>query len=204
MTPTDLLAENRKLWREATHHPFLNGVRDGRLPGSAFERWLVQDYHFVEGLVRAQARILAGAPRPDLEVLVAGLKAAVDELAWFAQTAKARGVTLQAPVHPTCRAYTDFLQALTYNPYPVQITALWAIERAYVDAWTTAREGEAAYREFVEHWTNPSFHSYVTRLEEAARRTLAAASKLEDQMAAEAFRWVARHEAAFWQIGSNS
>jgi thiaminase/transcriptional activator TenA len=202
MTPTDLLTGHRELWQEATHHPFLDGVRDGRLPGSAFDRWLVQDYHFVEALVRTQARILAGAPRKDLEVLSAGVKAGVDELAWFAQTARTRGVTLQTPVHLTCRAYVNFLYALTYDRYVVQITAVWAIERAYLDAWTTARGGEDTYGEFVEHWTNPAFQAYVTDLEGAAHHALVAATSLENQAAAEAFRSVARYEAAFWEIGA--
>ncbi len=203
MTPTDLLTGHRELWQDATHHPFLDGVRDGRLPGSAFDRWLVQDYHFVEALVRTQARILAGAPRKDLAVLSAGVKAGVDELAWFAQTARTRDVTLQAPLHLTCRAYINFLHALTYDPYVVQITALWAIERAYLDAWTTARGGEDIYREFVEHWTNPAFHDYVRGLEDAAHHALIAATSLENQAVSDAFRWVARYEAAFWEIGAD-
>ncbi len=202
MTPSDLLIGHQEFWQEATHHPFLDGVRDGRLPGSAFDRWLVQDYHFVEALVRTQARILAGAPRKDLEVLSAGVKAGADELAWFAQTARTRGVTLQIPLHQTCREYVNFLHALTYDLYVVQITAVWAIERAYFDAWMTARGSEGPYREFVEHWTNPVFQAYVSGLEDAAQLALGAATSLENQAASEAFRAVARYEAAFWEIGA--
>jgi len=182
------------------HHPFLRGVHDGRLPQAAFDRWLVQDYHFVEALVRAQARVLACAPIRDFAVLVGGLSAGVDELKWFSQQAEGRGLPLPVSLHPTCRAYADFLQALTYNSYAVQITALWAVERAYLDAWSTVRGGALTYHDFIEHWTTQEFHTYVHALEDAAGRALASTGALESTMATEAFQWVARYEAAFWQI----
>lgn len=200
MTPAGLLTTYQDLWRDATQHVFLDEVRAGRLPAPAFDQWLVQDYHFVEALVRAQARILA---RRDLEVLSAGVKATVDELAWFAHTTDARGVTLQTALHPACHAYTTFLHALTYDAYVVQITALWAVERAYLDAWRRARGAEGTYRDFVEHWTSPAFQAYVRGLEDAAHAALERATDLEQQAAASAFRWVAQYEAAFWGIGAN-
>ena len=38
-------------------------------------------------------------------------------------------------MHPTTRAYCDFLLALTYSGYPAQITAIWALERTYLESW---------------------------------------------------------------------
>ena len=83
MKTRDLIASEEVLWHAATHHPFLDGVRDGSLGPGAFSRWLVQDYHFALALTRAEARYLANAPREDFEVLVRGLEAMVAELAWF-------------------------------------------------------------------------------------------------------------------------
>jgi len=50
----------------------------------------------------------------------------VAELAWFEEKAKERSLKLASAVHPTARAYVDYLLATTYAPYPVQLTALWA------------------------------------------------------------------------------
>jgi thiaminase len=53
---------------------------------------------------------------------VGGVVATVGELGWFEEMAAGRGLALDAPMHPTTRAYCDFLLALTYSGYPAQIT----------------------------------------------------------------------------------
>lgn len=196
MRAAQLIEAEPGLWEAATRHPFLDGVRDGTLEEAAFARWLSQDYPFGVALTRAQARYLAAAPREDLGLLAGGVQAMVAELDWFEAMAAERGVDLRVPLHPTARAYIDYLLALTYAPYSVQLTALWALERAYLDAWRGARPGAPGFREFVEHWTNEGFASYVDALEGAADRVLAHAGEAER----EAFRTVARYERDFWQM----
>jgi thiaminase/transcriptional activator TenA len=196
VTAQALIESEAELWEAATHHPFLDGVRDGTLPAEAFGRWLAQDYHFGAALTRAEGRYLAGAPREDLALLAAGIQAMVAELEWFEQKAAEREIELGAPLHPTARAYVDYLFALCDRPYSVQLTALWALERAYLDAWRGARPGAGAYREFVEHWTNEDFAAYVAALEAATSRALGQDPDAER----EAFRQVARLERAFWAM----
>ena len=200
MTAQKLIESEAELWRAATHHPFLDGVRDGTLPAEDFARWLVQDYQFGAALTRVEARYLAGAPREDRALLAAGVQAMVAELDWFEQKAAERGLHLGAPLHPTARAYSDYLYALCDRPYSVQLTALWALERAYLDAWRGARPGAEAFREFVEHWTNDAFAAYVAALEAATSRVLGQNADAER----EAFRQVARRERAFWEMASGS
>jgi thiaminase/transcriptional activator TenA len=192
----DLIAGDVVLWHAATHHPFLDRVRNGRLGPDAFSRWLVQDYHFALALTRAEARYLANAPRSDFEVLLQGMQGMVAELAWFERKAKEAALELTAPMHPTARAYADYLQAITHESYAVQLTALWTLERAYLDAWRTALPGASLYREFVEHWTNPAYADWVGRLEAAADRALERGGQAER----DAFRWIARYERDFWQM----
>jgi thiaminase/transcriptional activator TenA len=69
MKTKDLIQGDAELWHAATHHAFLDEVRNGTLAPSAFTRWLSQDYHFAMALTRTQARTLASAPREDLELL---------------------------------------------------------------------------------------------------------------------------------------
>ncbi len=200
MTPQKLIESEAELWRAATHHPFLDGVRDGTLPPEEFACWLVQDYQFGAALTRVEARYLAAAPREDLALLSAGVQAMVAELDWFEQKAAERELHLGAPLHATARAYIGYLYALCDQPYSVQLTALWALERAYLDAWRGARPGAEAFREFVERWTNDAFATYVAALEAATSRVLGHNADAER----EAFRQVARYERAFWEMASES
>ena len=135
MTADALVSRHTTDWRAATVHPFLAGVRDGSVPEDCFDRWLAQDYLFAQVLVRAQSRIAAAAPFADVGLLAGGVVATVGELGWFEQMAARRGVVLDAPMHPATRAYCDFLLALTYCGYPAQITAIWAVERTYLESW---------------------------------------------------------------------
>lgn len=198
MKAAELLARHVDSWRGATRHPFLDGVRTGDLPAGAFAGWLVQDYLYVCDLLPFQARLLARSPRPAQEVLAGGLVALVAELAWFERQAEERGLDLGTPRHPAAVAYRDLLAELDRAPYGVALLALWAMERAYLDAWTSAAPGQGAYREAVERWTDPGFGTYVGALEQAAD---ALSTPGEEAAAEEAFLRVARLERDFWSVG---
>lgn len=200
MQTDTLLVAHSDLWREATEHPFLVSVRDGDLPRAAFEAWLVQDYQFVRRALRFQAAVLTQAPRSDHAVLANGLVGLVEELSWFEAAAQSRGLELNVPLLPSCRAYADFLSAMASEPYEVAITTLWTVEQAYYDAWLGTRPGAPAYRDFVEHWTTPAFAAYVAGLAAAVDRALGDAPPSLQRAADEAFTWTARYERAFWQM----
>lgn len=168
MPVADLFVRLPEEWRAATRHPFLDGVRDGTLPAAAFDRWLAQDAHFVADLLWFQARLLARAPRPAQQVLAGGAAALVDELTWFEEQAARRGLPASAPRQPATQAYRLVLDRLDAAEPPAALTALWVIERAYLDAWTGAAPGAPEYRPFVAHWTTPEFGVYVAELERAA------------------------------------
>jgi formylaminopyrimidine deformylase / aminopyrimidine aminohydrolase len=192
----DLPARHADAWRRATRHPFLDAVRDGTLPPAAFDTWLVQDAHFVAGLLRFQARLLARAPRPAQAVLAGGCVALVAELDWFTRVAADRGLDLDAPQLPATIAYGDLLYRLDAADVGTALTALWTIERSYLDAWSAALPGAEQYREFVEHWTVPGFASYVAGLETAADRAATDAAGAGDDAV---FLEVVAAETAFWQ-----
>jgi thiaminase len=189
----DLPARRADAWRGATDHPFLRGVRDGSVLRQSFDTWLVQDARFVADLLRFQARLLARAPRPAQAVLAGGAVALVDELAWFEELAAGRGLDLAAPALPATRAYAALLARLEEADVPTALTALWTIERTYLDAWSGALPGAPAYRQFVEHWTVPGFAGYVAGLAAAADALPAA-----DPLAV--FDEVVAAEVAFWDM----
>jgi formylaminopyrimidine deformylase / aminopyrimidine aminohydrolase len=189
----DLLVRHADAWRRATRHPFLDAVRDGTLPPAAFDTWLVQDAHFLTDLLRFQARLLARAPRPAQAVLAGGAVALVEELAWFEGLAAGRGLDLTAPALPATRAYAALLARLEEADVPTALTALWTIERTYLDAWSGVLPGAPAFREFVEHWTVPGFAGYVAGLAAAADALPAADPEA-------VFGEVLAAEVAFWDM----
>jgi len=197
MRVDNLIAEQPDLWRAATAHPFLDGVRDGSLPAAALDRWLAQDAIYVDALLRVQARLLARAPRADQLVLAQGLVGLAEELDWFARLAEERRLDLAAAPLPANAAYCAYLGGVDGMPYTAAITMLWTVERAYLDAWLGARPGAEPYRALVEHWTTPEFAAYVAGLAAAADRALAG-DPGEQPAARTAFRAVAEHERAFW------
>jgi thiaminase len=200
VTTAALFEQHAAEWRAATRHSFLDSVADGSLPEGAFDRWLAQDYLFVADLLVFQARLLGRAPRCAQAVLVAGLVGLEAELGWFEAHAAQRGLRLAVSRQPTTERYQLLLAQFESATYPVAATGLWAIERAYLDAWLSAAPCGGAYREFVAHWTVPAFASYVDGLQDAADAALATASFEELAGAADAFVDVARLEHEFWDM----
>jgi formylaminopyrimidine deformylase / aminopyrimidine aminohydrolase len=198
MKPTDLLTRHAGIWHAATHHQFLDAVRDGSLAPTIFATWLVQDYLFVLDELTCQARLLARAPRSGQHILVRGLSAIEAEASWFEAHAQQRRLALDVPRYSTTTSYHDFLESLDQEPYPVAITAIWAIERAYLEAWRGTMPCQPRYQEYVEHWANAEFEQFVADLEQVA--TAALASSQVDSTAELTILKVAQLEHDFWQM----
>lgn len=198
MKTTSLLERHSAAWLAATRHPFLDAVRDGGLPPRIFAAWLIQGSLFVTDELVFLAHLFAHAPRSAQAFLARSLVGLEAELSWFEDQAVQQNLVLQAQQHPVTAAYRAFLRELEQKAYPVAITALWAIERAYQEAWMNAAPGQPNYRQFVEHWTTPVFTEFVTELE---RMTLAALESNDaDKEAEAAFLEVTRLECAFWEM----
>ena len=201
LTTAALIERNPELWRAATVHPFLEGARDGSLDEQEFARWLEQDHLFVVALTRAWGRMLTTAPLEDFELVSDGIGAFTAELAWFAALATDRDLGLDAQPVADAAAYIAYLGDVAEAAYAVSITAMWAVEAAYLHAWRGALVGSKNYAPIVEHWANDGFASFVGRLADAADRELAAAPSARVD-AEDAFRRVLAHECAFWALGS--
>jgi thiaminase len=184
----ELLRGHEQAWLRATRHPFLERVREGTLAEEAFVAWLVQDKFFVGDLLCFQARLLARAPRRAQRVLAAGALALVEELAWFDEQGEQFGLDLDAKRLPATRAYRSLLERLEGEPFAAAITALWALERVYLEAWSFADPAAPPYNAFVEHWTSPEFRAYVEELEVFA-----------DPSHGDVVAAVLDAEAAFWE-----
>ncbi len=198
ITTSTLLRQHAPIWKVTCRNPFVGGIRDGSLPTEIFNRWLVQDRHFVDGLFPATCRLAAAAPLKDRHVLVEALRNMLDYLSWFDLALAARGLDAGAPMHPVCRAYVDFVVSLGFEPYPVALVAFWAQYRAYRDAWAWARPGASRFRSVVRNWYSPRFDRFLRDLTRAADAALAEATPRVVRRANEAVVDVARYELAFW------
>jgi thiaminase/transcriptional activator TenA len=154
----------------------------------AFVAWLVQDELFVGDLLCFQARLLARAPRRAQRVLAAGALTLVDELAWFDEQLERFRVDHEAGRLPATRAYRALLERLEGESFEAAMTALWALERVYLEAWSFAEPAAGPYNVFVEHWTSPEFRAYVEELEVFA-----------DPSHGDVVAAVLEAEAAFWE-----
>ncbi len=195
-----LVQKHAALWKSAVNHDFLEKVQDGSLSKRIFSTWLAQDYLFVLNLMSTQCMMMTRAPRSDQKLLIGGLTSIESELAWFEENAKKFNINLSQSELPTCRAYSDFLLALRDKPYVVQITCLWALEKAYFDSWKNALPCEPEYKEFVERWTNEGFKGYVDGLEAAVDKALKTASPEQRVLTEKSFVWIALYERDFWQM----
>lgn len=188
-----LIQGSGDLWRKATSARFLEAVGDGTLPQEAFQRWLVQDYHFAKGLTSFQSVLTAKTPRPAQKLLIGGLLAMDYELDWFENHAQRLGLDLDTPVHPICHRYVDYLIASAYtHPFPVSLAILFGVEVSYLYAWG-ALEPNGPYTEFIERWSNPKFRIYVKGLGEFVERFPHPDRQRE-------FNEVLRHERDFWRM----
>jgi thiaminase/transcriptional activator TenA len=181
------------LWQQATTAKFLDAISDGTLPKEAFNRWLVQDYHFADGLTVFQALAVAKAPRQFRRPLVAGLNALEAELEWFEAQARVRGLDLGAPMNEVCRRYTNFLVRVAYSePVPVLLATLFGVEASYLAAWSSL-EPTGPYAEFIERWSNAGFQEYVKSLRVLTESNLHAENQRH-------FNEVLVHERDFWRM----
>ncbi|MDM9385509.1 TenA family transcriptional regulator [Chlorogloeopsis sp. ULAP01] len=203
-TCAHILQKYTEIWHEATVHPFLENCKSGTIQPHQFNTWLVQDYLFVIDFTRMLARVLASAPPQHFDVILVGLAALKDELNWFKEKAAERQLNLDTKKQPTCEQYCKYMHSLADMPYPVQATALWAIECAYNQGWQLPGAMPAPYNEFAHRWGNSDFTAYVKLLEQQADQVLQTASTSIQNQAEEAFIKVAKFEKDFWQMAFNA
>lgn len=198
MRPDELLTRHAQAWQMATRHKFLDAARDGTLSPRIFGTWLIQDFLFVADEITSQAELLTRVPRDAQRLLIGGLTALISEAGWFEMHAQRRNLSLEATRSPACAAYRTFLRGLEQKPYPVALAAIWAVERAYLDAWKSASPCTSQYQEYVEHWVNADFEHFVEDFEQIVE--LALASGEFDQEAEAVFLQVTQLERDFWDM----
>lgn len=193
-----LLTEQASAWRRILDHPFVARTSDGSLPKTTFDRWLTEDYFFVRSFRTFLEALTELAPDDEARRILAGGSAAlVPELALFESAAVERGLDLDTEPSLLNLGYSSYLTSSVREGWPVGITVLYAVEKAYYDAWASVRDTTGAdtqYAGFIANWSSPEFSAYVDQLGALVdREELTAATRL-------AFDRVVRFELAFWDL----
>lgn len=192
-------------WFDAVcRHPFVRGLGDGSLPADVFERYLVDDAHYLDRYARVLATLAARAPGPDGVALLAGsaVGALAAERDLHRRFLGPRG--LDPDVHavpepsPTCSAYTGFLESLaTTASFEVALAGVLPCFRVYAEVGRHLLDrrgtGDHPYGEWIDTYADPGFAAAVR----AAEAQLDAVST-GDPDAAAAYRRATRFEWMFW------
>jgi thiaminase/transcriptional activator TenA len=197
-TTRALLTGQAIVWQRILDHPFVQRTSDGSLPRPTFDRWLTEDHFFVLSFRAFLEALAAVAPDDQArEVLAGGLAALVPELALFENEAAGRGLDLTAEPSLLNLGYSSYLLASVAEGWPVGITVLYAVEKAYYDAWASVRDStgpDTPYAGFIANWSSPEFSGYVDQLGALVDR-----EELTDAMS-RGFDRVVRFELAFWDL----
>lgn len=185
-------------WQRILTHPFVARTSDGTLPRETFDRWLTEDYYFVRSFQVYLAELSAIAPDDEArEVVAGGIAALVPELALFEKAAADRGLDLGVEPSLLNVGYSAYLLSTVREGWPVAITVLYAVEKAYYDAWASVRDTtgpQTPYAGFIANWSSPGFAAYVDQLAALVdRETPTPAMRL-------GFDRVVRFEIAFWDL----
>ncbi|GAB3817617.1 transcriptional regulator [Kribbella italica] len=197
-TAKELVNGQSSAWRRMLTHPFVARTSDGTLPRETFDRWLTEDYYFVRSFQVYLAELSAIAPDDEArEVLAGGVAALVPELALFEKAAAGRGLDLAVEPSLLNVGYSSYLLSTVREGWPVAITVLYAVEKAYYDAWASVRDTtgpDTRYAGFIANWSSPEFAAYVEQLAALVdREVLTEAMEL-------GFDRVVRFELAFWDL----
>ncbi|GAB2233280.1 hypothetical protein Droror1_Dr00002499 [Drosera rotundifolia] len=208
------LRKHRSLYVAATRHPFILSIRDGNVDFSSFKRWLGQDYIFVRAFVPFVAGVLVKAwkesdDQSDIEVILGGLAALNDELAWFKKEASKWDVQLSSIAPQKANLdYCRFLESLDAPEidYTEAITVFWAIEVVYQQSFAHCLEDDSStpteLRETCERWGNKGFEQYCSSLERISNRCLEKASFDARRKAEVTLINILEQEVAFWNMSS--
>ncbi|EIW78582.1 heme oxygenase-like protein [Coniophora puteana RWD-64-598 SS2] len=209
----------------ATEHEFLESAGKLTLNADRLAFWLSQDRiyaahaypRFIGGLITKIPFESSGKDeeknRRTLEMLSQALQGVMDEVRFFEGTAKAHGLNSEGwRERKATRDYTaEMARIASLGTLEEGLVFLWAMEKAYLDAWRYVRslfqqpltdvdETGKAIVELTTHWTNPGFVQFVESLASAVDECYAGKAKdgVAWKSAEELWARVVELEEMFW------
>lgn len=202
-----LRADAEPHWAAAVGHRFTRALADDSLPDAVYARYLVQDYVFLDVLVRVVAHAIAAAPAMPAQSKLAAFLAAVtsEENDFFLRSFEALGVARAdwsrgAPDPVTRRLATLMLDAARAG-YPEALAVLLPAEWIYL-SWAREVKDAAPARFYLKEWidlhTAPEFAAFVGWLRAEVDRIGADLPPERQTRLSALFREMAELEVAFF------
>lgn len=201
-------------WRAYTHHPFVEGLRQGSLPWGSFLHYLRQDYIFLTHFARAWA-LLAAKGQSWAEIgaaadILQGL--ARHEMPLHVQICAEAGIDLahlQATVEaPANLAYTRFVLEAGYSGDALDLLAALApCVLGYGEIGTRLQGSGGPYARWIETYAGPDYQTLCrqvgTLIDDALKARLGPDWPALPRAAhlAQRFATATRLEVGFWQMG---
>jgi thiaminase/transcriptional activator TenA len=204
-------------WQEYTHHPFVEGIRDGSLPRSAYWHYLVQDYVFLVHFARAWSLGVVKAETLDeMKICSATVDALVNhEMALHVKTCAAEGIG----EHALFAASEEF-ENLAYTRYVMDaglqgdfldlMAALAPCCFGYGEIGLRLARSAAPntpYRDWIDTYTDDEYQNGMISVGQMIDGAVARRLGDDPQNAArwgqlqERFTMATRLEVAFWGMG---
>ncbi|CAF1053481.1 unnamed protein product [Rotaria sordida] len=189
------------LCEASSEHRFIQLASTGEITQEQFNKWLTQDYLFVNSYIRFGAHVLINAPRQDYKVLIKGLSALEEELNWFENKLKEKNISIKniKPLSANLN-YQHWLDDLmhTKKSYLSLITALYAIELCYYEAWKSVKNHD--YQEYINRWGSEGFEQFIEQLRVTVDVASITASNNDKQDACQLWNDVMQLEIDFWNM----
>lgn len=206
---TDWLRETAEPhWSQATGHRFTRELADDSLPDDVYRRYLIQDYIFLDVLVRIVGYAIATAPSLTARVKLSAFLAAVtgEENTYFLRSFESLGVTptdLEAmPPDEVTKGFQEtMLGAAQSSGYPEILSVFLPAEWIYL-AWAKQAVGQSPSRFYLREWIElhslPEFEAFVLWLRAELDREARALPLERQENLAGLFRRIAELEVAFF------
>jgi len=185
-------------------HPFVQGIADGSLPAAVFARWVVQDWHYLQGYLVVLESLARSAPSAAARLRWQETAALTrdEELDLHRSFARRFGISAAdlaaARVWPGTRAYTDFQVSQAERSYGRGVAALVPCGVGYVVLAQALAAGPAPadgrYADWICMYADPVFAQAVAWME-----TELDALQEEDAALEEVYREGAAQELRFWE-----
>ncbi len=168
-----LRQEAEPFWTRAVSHRFTRDLIDDSLPDAVYARYLVQDYIFVDTLVRVLGFAIAQAPDMPPKTKLAAFLAAVtsEENDYFLRSFQALGVSKEdwstATSNHATRRFGEVMLGAAREGYAEALAVLLPAEWVYL-TWASAAGETRPKRFYLAEWIDihaiPEFEAFVAWL----------------------------------------
>lgn len=204
-------------WQSYTHHPFVEGLRDGTLPRKAFLHYLIQDYVFLVHFARAWSLgVVKAETLEEMQACAKTVDALVNhEMALHVKTCAAEGISEAALF-----AASEEIENIAYTRYVMDaglqgdfldlMAALAPCCFGYGEIGLRLADSAAndtPYRAWIDTYADPDYQSVIGRVGRLIDS--AVARRLGDDPTQSArwpqlqkrFHTATTLEAGFWSMG---